>query len=154
MSGGGASTGLRRRDARHRWETQVGPSMTPMVDVTLVILIFFMASAAFIGPEVVLATGFDARDEAGRGGTLTLPDAIIEIRLEASADGGVRATGVGLERGTIDELGASLADLGAGVAGDDPLTVIIEAGEAVPYGSVVRVRDLCERSGLTRVVVR
>lgn len=42
---------LRRRDALHHHSLHFGPNMTPMVDVVMVILVFFMASAAFLGPE-------------------------------------------------------------------------------------------------------
>ena len=42
---------FRRRAALDVWSMNFGPSMTPMVDVVLVILIFFMASASFVGPE-------------------------------------------------------------------------------------------------------
>lgn len=47
---------LRRRDARTVYTRHVGPNMTPMVDVVMVILVFFMASAAFLGPEWFLRT--------------------------------------------------------------------------------------------------
>ncbi|MFZ4431104.1 MAG: biopolymer transporter ExbD [Phycisphaerales bacterium] len=43
--------GFRNRSARATHESHYGPNMTPMVDVVMVILIFFMASAAILGPE-------------------------------------------------------------------------------------------------------
>jgi len=40
---------FRRRDARTTWEMHYGPSMTPMCDVVLVILVYFMASTSLAG---------------------------------------------------------------------------------------------------------
>ena len=45
------SRSFRRRSALYTWQLQFGPNMTPMVDVVMVILIFFMASATFAGAE-------------------------------------------------------------------------------------------------------
>ena len=46
----------RRRNALALYDSHYGPNMTPMVDVVMVILIFFMASTAFLGPEWFLKT--------------------------------------------------------------------------------------------------
>ncbi|MCH7961632.1 MAG: biopolymer transporter ExbD [Planctomycetes bacterium] len=46
--------------ALRQWEMHFGPNMTPMVDVVMVILIFFMAGTAVIAPELFLAAGLPA----------------------------------------------------------------------------------------------
>ncbi|MCP2732564.1 biopolymer transporter ExbD, partial [Limnofasciculus baicalensis] len=46
----------RKRNALAQHDLHYGPNMTPMVDVVMVILVFFMASAVFLGPEWYLKT--------------------------------------------------------------------------------------------------
>src|SRR5256885_8124330 len=55
---------FRRRSALHAWELNYGPNMTPMVDVVMVILIFFMASASFAGSEWFLKTAIPKQGTA------------------------------------------------------------------------------------------
>jgi len=63
-----------------------GPNMTPMVDVVLVILIFFMASTAFIGPEWFLRAALPSDQAADQGGAdFSLPPARFEIVLAIGA---------------------------------------------------------------------
>ena len=45
----------------------VGPNMTPMVDVVMCILIFFMLGATFLSPEMFLTSNMPAIDKAGLG---------------------------------------------------------------------------------------
>ena len=66
------SRSLRRRDALHNYSMHFGPNMTPMVDIVMVILIFFMASAAFMGDEWFLRAAIPF--EAGRGTALNKPN--------------------------------------------------------------------------------
>ena len=54
-------TGRRGRGAAH-----FGPNMTPMVDVVMVILIFFMASAAFVGEEWFLFAAIPVQAAPGQ----------------------------------------------------------------------------------------
>jgi biopolymer transport protein ExbD len=53
---GSSHSGFRNRSARALTEAHAGPNMTPMVDVVMVILIFFMASTAILGPEWFIKT--------------------------------------------------------------------------------------------------
>src|SRR5215813_7077601 len=63
---------FRRRNAQALYDQHYGPNMTPMVDVVMVILIFFMASTAFLGPEWFLKTHLPRAGAHARG---TLADA-------------------------------------------------------------------------------
>ena len=45
----------------------VGPNMTPMVDVVMCILIFFMLASSFVMPELFLKSSMPAIDKAGLG---------------------------------------------------------------------------------------
>jgi len=142
---------LRRRDARARWEMHLGPSMTPMVDVVLVILIFFMASAALVGPERVL----DALTPPERDAPAdlpALPQVSFEIVLQREGSRTI-ATGLGIVGGGLDALDSAAARVGRELRGAEAV-VHIDAHDAVPYADVVRARDVCARAGFERVSLR
>ncbi len=167
--------GFRRRDARAVFDLHYGPNMTPMVDVVLVILIFFMASTALLGPELLLRTavaedrapqaGLDARAGAGEADNpFALEAPTLTVRLRATADGRLAVTGMGLTDANLSALfGAAstvAADLrAAGAITGDPKTdtaVIIEIDPtpAIPYSAAVAAHDALTRAGFTRVGLR
>jgi len=143
-----SAPGLRRRDARHTYEMHAGPSMTPMVDVVLVILIFFMAAAAIAGPETLLRIGVRAPASAG-GGALTLPPAEFRVELRA-VEGRTLVTGLGLRDGSIEALRGASAALATRTDGEG-LVVILGAGDGVAFGEVVRARDAISAGGIDRI---
>ncbi|MEZ6319152.1 MAG: biopolymer transporter ExbD [Phycisphaerales bacterium] len=75
---------FRERGALAVHELHFGPNMTPMVDVVMVILIFFMASTALLGPEWFIRAHVPG-DQAGAGvgERFELP----EVRMEGSTGG-------------------------------------------------------------------
>jgi len=126
-----------------------------MVDVVLVILIFFMASAALVGPEFLLEAltpPIEPADEttAARDGP-TLPTARFEIEL-GRAGGATVVDGLGLAGASITELGGAARSLAAQILGTDAV-VLIRADDGVPYADVVRARDACAEAGLRRVAL-
>lgn len=144
---------FRRRDALRQWELHFGPNMTPMVDVVMVILIFFMASAAFVGPEWFLRSITTpeptAEDESARA-ALVLPPASFPVRLRRGEGGTTLASGFGLREAPI----AALCDrITAGAAQGDPdeMLIVIRPDPSVPYEDIVRVHEACERAGVSRV---
>jgi biopolymer transport protein ExbD len=72
--------GFRRRNARALHEAHAGPNMTPMVDVVMVILIFFMASTAIMGPEWLLRTALARKGPSAN--SAPAPDSDIRLRIE------------------------------------------------------------------------
>jgi biopolymer transport protein ExbD len=152
---------LKHRGALRRWELRFGPNMTPMVDVVMVILIFFMAATALLGPEWFLRTALPAyRGGSAPGGDpFALPPARFDIRLTRDEEGRTVATGLGGAPLGLDDLDAELAALGAdasGSPGEDTgsgggVLVLISAAAEVPYRDVVRVHDACTRAGITQV---
>ena len=151
------SAGFRMRGALARHEMHFGPNMTPMVDVVMVILVFFMASTAFVGPEWFLRTALPAKpDEAeapetDAGLSLRLPEARLTIRLYVR-DGQTLVDGFGLRGATLDELAdaieASASEL---IVAGEPPSVVLEPGPGVAWGDVVRAHEACVAAGLTRV---
>ncbi len=157
---------LRRRDALHNWTLHFGPNMTPMVDVVMVILVFFMASAAFLGPEWFLKALVPVEPPEGAGSVAAPtarkdpvpPPRRIEITLDLDPRGTTVATGAGKAGVSVDEIGAALAAEARGLPGVDTaaphaLEVLIRPAARVPYRDVVRVHEAAQRAGITRVGV-
>ncbi len=151
--GGG---GFVRRDALHQWTMRFGPNMTPMVDIVMVILIFFMASAAFMGQEWFLRAVIpvEAVPGAGAGATQTwdLPVLRIDVVLDVDAGGRTTASCAALQadgqplEAVIERLGAFSRD-----EDTESLQVLIKPTSRVPYRDVVRVHEACEAAGIARV---
>lgn len=138
---------LRRRDAAFVREQFAGPAMTPMVDVTLVILIFFMATASVAGREwlfpVSPQAAEDAKEPPARDG-LGIPAPIIELELTLDSGRAV-VSGAGLRSIPIEAVGESLAAVLEGVDAD-ALSFVLAPSDEVSYDAVVRTR--AELSGL------
>ena len=147
------SGAFRRRNARAMYEQHHGPNMTPMVDVVMVILIFFMASAALLGPEWFLRTSL-----ARAGPSAPAPAAEPRRLLVRMAPGDGTGTTVEVSDGRASvaadiDFAALEGLLGAEVArtGRTNLVVLIAPDAAVPYADVVRVHETCARLGIVQV---
>jgi biopolymer transport protein ExbD len=122
-----------RREKRTVTEINV----TPMVDITLVLLIIFMVTASFVS------------------------DAGIKVRLPkaaASEAAGAAALKVTMGKGgelflmkdRMNEAGLRSA-LERAVRGNPGLRVMIAADRDIPYGKVVSVIDIAKKAGITRI---
>ncbi len=164
MSDFGSSSqrrGLRRRGALDQHTQHFGPNMTPMVDVVMVILVFFMVSAAFVGPEWFLRTLLPqsaakaASTPTGAGGATLGPLRItLDMKLDPADPTRVRVSGNGLTDATPEAMGQSLKKLTDGLAGEEVLSkieVLIAPARSVPYREVVRMHELVSGAGITRV---
>lgn len=134
---------FRDRSARAVHESHYGPNMTPMVDVVMVILIFFMASAAILGPEWFLKASLPVA-----GGK---DDAKPPVRLTVLVD----ATGLSMQidrqeprRVEREALASSLAGA-MKQAGRECIGVVKPAADA-PYDLVVLAFEACARAGLVK----
>ena len=146
---------FRRRSALHGWQLQFGPNMTPMVDVVMVILIFFMASATFAGAEWFLRTAIprpapETPPKDPSGDPFQVPPARFELMLSRGPDGKTVASGQGFEPVTMPELQARLAELARGTSAED-LVLIIRPAPEVPYADVVRAHDAAMAAGIAKV---
>jgi biopolymer transport protein ExbD len=138
----------RKRNAQALYESHYGPNMTPMVDVVMVILIFFMASTAFLGPEWFLKTHLPtagAKPPAGE------PE---PTRLHVSLSVGpekqtIVAIGV-LSGLTMEQLDAKMAEE-ARRAKPENVVVLVDPAPGVPYDDVVKVHEMCARLGIVKV---
>lgn len=146
---------LRRRGALDVWSANFGPSMTPMVDVVLVILIFFMASTAFVGPEWFLRAALPAPDtgEQRDPDPFDLPPADFPVVLVVGPDGITRVSGFGVEDAPVGTFISRMTEIVTPLA-PDKIVVFVEASDNVPYEDVVRVHESCTGLGIEKVVYR
>ena len=147
--------GFRRRDAAALAAHDFGPNMTPMVDIVMVILIFFMAGTAFIGPEwflsVGVAPGAAAKPpDAEAQRDFDIPAARSALRLRVGPDGAAVVTGLGLTDAGIAALADRLDEYQRTGAAKS-VRVVIEPSLASSYQDVIRVYDLCQRAGFESV---
>lgn len=140
----------RTRDPRHIY----GPNLAPMVDVVLVILIFFMASIVFVGPEWFLPAALPAQRPAAEAESLdpfAMPDPTLGVRV--SMREGVPVVS-GLGAGTVP-----LADLephaGEQLAGVDValIKVRLSAGPGIAWQHVVTAQDILTRVGVRQIAL-
>lgn len=132
---------FRRRSVLDRAPASGVPNMTPMVDITLVILIFFMASATIAGPEWFLRA--ELPPTAAASPALSLPSPVVRAEVFVR-DGGVLVRGIGAEQG-VDGVLALIVDLDDATA--DGLVVEIEATDDVAYESVARLHAALVQRG-------
>lgn len=153
------SSPFRHRTAQMIYAGHHGPNMTPMVDVVMVILIFFMASASLLGPELMLrASVAEKQADASGAPSIGPPSFLVRLRTE---DGIVVVDGLGLRGRFIGEIEAAaraVADQLRGVSGtpSDALEtpIVIDPDPDVPYASVILAHDACLGAGFERVGVR
>lgn len=147
------ATRWKRRDALAVYEAHSGPNMTPMVDVVMVILIFFMATTVIIGPELLLGAGIETETE-GRAPDprFTIEAPVFTLTLTAGPDG-VRLDGLGLTDGGAEALPAAAAILASELDPESVEVVIAPDGD-VPFAAAVRAQDDLIAAGFTAVGLR
>jgi len=128
-----------------------GPNMTPMVDVVLVILIFFMAATTIAGQEWFLSADLpEQRDDSDESSGFDLPTPMLDLALFVDV-GTIKVRGLG-------DQALNLEDVLARISGMDPtlcegLILRLGASDEVPYGSIVSVHDVGTSKGM-RVTIR
>jgi biopolymer transport protein ExbD len=151
----------RHRTSRETYDLHYGPNMTPMVDVVMVILVFFMASAAILGPTWFLRA---ALPPAPKDASVTpAKDDLVRIRIsiERSPDGTVfvrwtEAKGHAAPQPSPKAF-ASIADLKQRLNDlarqNQPwrLVVLIDPRPTVPMQDVVTVHAACQALGIEKV---
>lgn len=155
MTGAGSGGPFRRRNAAAVGARDFGPNMTPMVDIVMVILIFFMAGSTFLGSEwfldVGMARGSEPKEAAEDRPPIELPPTRMVVRLRRAETGfGTLATGLGVQDATIQEFAARLREFeNARATGN--MHVVVEPTREASYQDVIRVYDLLQRSGVRQV---
>lgn len=146
------SAPFRHRGALRGWQLHFGPNMTPMVDVVMVILIFFMASTALVGPEWLLRIALAKKDQPNDTFQLGPADLLLTV---STVRGELRFSGFGKEALPIEDL-ANEAQIAARELGTaiEQTRITIEARSGVSYEAVVRTHDILTKAGFDRVALR
>ena len=142
------------RDLHH------APNMTPMVDVVMVILVFFMASSAVLGPEWFIKSALPVR-VPGAGvatDTLRLEFTLRSVPIDDNGanTAGVRAgsrtvvTGESLTDAPLTALASRLEQLTKENAGRE-IAVLLKPDARVPMQDLVFAHDACNRLGIAKV---
>jgi len=112
-------------------------NVTPMVDITLVLLIIFMVTASFVSDAGIKVRLPKASTTEASGA------AAMKITLGSRGE-------IILMRERMNEAGLKIA-LARAVRGNPGLRVMIAADRSIPYGTVVGIIDLVKKAGVTRV---
>ena len=122
-------------------EEDPAPNLAPMIDVILVLTIFFMCATKFSGDE----RQFEL-DLPQAGGAAVVDAARPEV-VEVGADGALR---LGPDEVSLAELGTRLA-AARGVQPD--VGVMIRGEQAVPHGRMAEIYEACRAAGVRRVAI-
>ncbi len=130
------------RQSRYRLETEADSGrfdFAPMVDVVLVLVIFFMLASNLIGIERKLKVQLPQAQSA-----TVSPTPLVTVTLsktgEISLDGTLLAQ---------DQLGNALQDRLKTSGGK----VLLRADRAAPYGNVVKVMDTIKQAGGSQIAL-
>lgn len=115
-----------------------GINVTPLVDVVLVLLIIFMATAPLI---------------AKRALTVSVPRAATGERASASLQVTLTADQKILLESSLFDLAGLLHELKKRQAHEPELRLTVAAEEGLPYGAVVELLDTIRTSGVKRVAL-
>lgn len=149
------------RRRRYRRRGAFGPNMTPMVDVVLVILIFFMGAMGLAAAEQFLGTGTpppdssrpsesaSASESPSRPAPATQATRAV-LRMTTGPGGRTVVNGMGLANVGIDAVAERLdAIVRAGF--DASVIVVVAPAPTVPYQDVVLIHDAAARAGITNI---
>ena len=128
------------------------PNLAPMVDVVMVILIFFMLGASFGLSEGALRTQLPARIGPGGGARIAmLPTVQIAILSQDAPPGyQIYVMDQALADNSLGGLGALLDERRQ--AGADPTgKVLLGADPRVEYQHVISAMDVCVRAGFSNI---
>lgn len=158
-SGGGAGRRFRDRSAAHNsgvgHSLHFGPNMTPMVDIVMVILIFFMSVAAFLGSEWFLRAAIPF--QSGRGTAVNRPNdplapppTRMEVVLDVDPSGATIVSFLGQSRVSMEQFESQLGGFPKTDATRN-IEVLIKPSPKVPYKDVVRAHAACDAAGIFKV---
>ncbi len=139
----------------------VGINVVPLVDIVLVLLIVFMATASLvvkpaIDMELPSASTGDSKDRnqfsvlLGKDGEVVIGErGVDEARLQEELQGEFEAFKA-RKASALEAEGTQLSDTQLTAMARSELTMIIQADRAVSHGRVIHVIDLARRCGILK----
>jgi len=145
---------IRKRNALTMHDEHYAPNMTPMVDVVMVILVFFMASASVLGPEWLLKTALPPSKPT----VVKVPEQMLRIELLLTTKDGEKVVVTTRSASNIPTLVDSPLELIDGwlteVTKDrspKELAIVVRPRENVPYEAVIQMHEHCARIGIEKI---
>jgi biopolymer transport protein TolR len=133
----GGSSGAFEDEDSGRMITDI--NVTPLVDITLVLLIIFMVTATYIvNPTIKIDL---PKAATGTEQTRTT------LALTLSKEGGLYLNGEKSDEGAVTRF------IGGELPKNPDLQAIIAADRIVPHGNVVRIIDLVKRAGVRKFAI-
>jgi biopolymer transport protein ExbD len=126
-----------RQRAVAREEEEASLGMTPLIDVVLLLLIFYIVTTSFVDREIEL--------QLPESQSSQVPEEKKKFTVELGVDG---ALALNNERITIDELDSTI---GREAAADNIRAVEIRADRRVVHGRVVEVLGIVKKHGVENV---
>ena len=117
-------------------EEEYRPLLTPLIDVVLLLLIFFMVSTVFIDYQRQLTIELPESEAS------MIPEEKEPHFLEMSREGIVYLDGIEVSLVQLKKVLARRSDIEE---------IVIRADRTLPYGDVVRVMGYCKDVGITKV---
>jgi biopolymer transport protein ExbD len=134
---------------QHSERVSASSSMTPMIDVVFLLLVFFVCAAIGQKHEGMLATELGAGAEASPLDPETPPPLdVIKIRLRQDAQDHTVMTLNGREYRDFEELRLTLIET-AELAPDIP--VVLDIAPNVPFGEMIAVYDTCRAADFEEI---
>lgn len=117
--------------------------MTSMIDIVFLLLIFFLATTAFIKSEKQLSAAINIESESAAAQAVDLEPAVVGL---ASIDGVVIFRFGGLTTSNEAEVANALKQFRMKKGG-----AFIKAGSGIPFECVARMISLCKVAGFQQV---
>jgi biopolymer transport protein ExbD len=124
-------------------------TMTPLIDVVFLLLIFFICASTGPIREWLLPLDF-SRGQTGAADATEAPLPLGEVwlRLRPQADGRTVVDVQGTVYDDWDQLQTVLLELAAAAV---EIPVILQIHDDVPMGDVIRLQDLCRTAGFSNL---
>lgn len=123
--------------ARPRGEEEANLSMTPLIDVVLLLLIFYVVTSSFVDREILL--------ELPESEASAIPDEKKKFTVEIGQNGAIALNGKAM---TIELLDRTIE---VAAAADDIQSVEIRADRNVIHGRVVQVLGVVKKHGVESI---
>lgn len=117
-------------------EEEYRPLLTPLIDVVLLLLIFFMVSTVFIDFQRQLTIELPESEAS------SIPEEKEPHIVEMTREGMIHLDGVEVSLVRLKTVLEHRPDI---------IEIVIRADRKLPYGDVVRVMGYCKDAGITKV---
>ena len=140
------------RKRRRRKRAPVSINLTPMIDVTFLLQIFFLVTSSFERPEGLLASRLPRRGE-GAAASAALPISPIVVRLSPDGEGyRIRVDHFTNAPVTFSDLAAFLRDVQGNPGFDDETPVVIMPEGDVAWDHVVGCWNAAVRAACKQIM--